>query len=293
MKFAPLVPLAAALLLAACSNNDSAETATDEGMAAGAESTAQAGSSEDARGDSKPSIDPDTPASQFTAMDDAASCLGAAWHFGDDEDKERVRFQFAKLIGGGKFHSITDSFARKDYIASLEQDVASRVAAFEDKRLYSFTTEVGDDPYREYNFDQQGFFDSSKITWGGSARAFSQHEGRGGMPANCVIHWTNGAKWAGPQSNFTVRDEQEARAASAALAARKSAVKVYFHVDDVVQSDTISEWPQVEASIVRIELVDAEGNKLATALPVMSDEEAAAKEAEKGQFCHINPMDCM
>lgn len=293
MKFVLLAPVSAALLLAACTNNDSTDTVAQTDGPDATESPAQGATGENPNGGSKSAIDPDTPASQFGGLEDASTCLGVAWQIGGDKDKDRVRVQFANMIGGDRFARIKDAFAIKDYIASLEQEVEARVAPYATQRLYSFTTKVGDDPYREYNLENQSFFDSSDIIWGSSARVFTQQGGGGGTPAHCVIHWTNGGKWAGEKSGFTVRDEQEARAASAALAARKSAVKVYFHVDDVDQSKTMSEWPQVEARILRIELVDQQGVKLAKALPLLSDEELAAKVAAEAQYCGRNPLDCM
>lgn len=292
MKFAPLAPLAAALLLAACSNNDPAGSAAADGET---DSPSAVGSAADASSAKKPAtqpkIDPDTPASEFAVLGDATDCLGISWNMGDDEAKDRVRTQYAQMLGGREYDRTTDAFAKKDYMASLEPEIASRVAPYEGKRLYSYTTDVGDDPYREYNFEHKGFFDSSRIIWGGSGRVFSQHEGRGGREAYCYVQFTNGEKWKGPQSQYYVPDEQEARAASAALAARKSAVKVYFHVDDIGKSDTSSNAPQINASMVRIELVDAEGKKLATAVPVKTDEEAAAEKAAASNCFH--PIDCM
>lgn len=287
MKFAPLAPLTVALLLAACSNNDRADSHVKGGSSTPANAAA-ADAETDTNFDAKPTIDPDTPASQFAVLDDATDCLGISWHYSDDEGKDRVRVQFAQLIDGDKMKRTTDVFAKKDYVASLESVIESRVAPYGGKRLYSLTTEVGDDPYREYNFEKQSFFDSSKLTWGGGGRVYSQHEGRGGQPGVCVVQFTNGKMW---DSEFIVRDEGEARAASAALAARNSAVKVYFHVDTIGTSQSIAEWPQVNARIVRIELVDADGIMLARGLPKLSEDEAAAAENNQDD-CHINPLNC-
>lgn len=278
-----IAPLAAALLLAAC-GSDNSDTATSEAPASERQDPVAEGSSERMQPVSK--LDPDTPASEFVAIENATACLGVAWGLADESGKQLARDQLALVIDGNRFQKITDPFAKNDALKEIEPEAVRLAEPFAGKRFITYTTKPREDSFREYNFDKQGFFDSSGLTWN-SNMVYTEGTGRGGR---CVFSIKNREEWA---NQFTVKDEAQARAASAGLAAKTAVVRFYMHVDSVVASDSIAEWPQLNTTLLRAEILDTNDTLLARAYPMISSADAQKLKEAKEEACAYDPVSCM
>ena len=206
---------------------------------------------------------PDTPADQFMAMVTTQDCLGLYAALATEDARPRAVAQFAAMEDP-KFRNL-EGFARTDAIKAAEGAFDTAVAPMKGKTLFTYTSTSNDD-YREYNMEQKAFFDSTRLTWG-STDPLGASEGNTQLgltkgDGHCVLQLVNTEAW---KSQFKVEDEGQARAADAARQAGNGHVRFYLRA---VEADAASlDWPRVKAEIVRVELVDRDGNFLARAQP--------------------------
>lgn len=208
---------------------------------------------------------PDTPADQFVAMVSTEDCLGLYTVLAPNDGRPRAVAQFAAMEDP-KFRNL-DGFARTDAIKAAEGAFETAVAPMKGKTLFTYTSTSNDD-YREYNMEQKAFFDSTRLTWG-SSDPLGASEGNTQLSltkgdGHCILQLVNTENWKG---QFKVEDEGQARAADAARQAGNGHVRFYLRA---VEADAGTlDWPRVKAEVVRIELVDKDGNFLARAQPTI------------------------
>lgn len=209
--------------------------------------------------------DPETPADQFVVMETTQDCLGIYANLTPSEGKQRAIVEYTAMEDSG-FRKL-EGFARADKVKAMEGPFESAVAPMKGKTLFTYTTSSNDD-YREYNFEKKAFFDSTQLTWGSSdplgASSGNNELGLTKGNGHCVLQLVNTEKWEG---QFKVTDEQQARAADAARQAGNGHVKYYLKAVSADAANNSLDWPRVRAEIVRVELVDNDGNMLARAQP--------------------------
>lgn len=250
------LPLIMIVALSACGKSETPATDT----AATPEPTASTESEAPAA-----STDPETPADQFVAMETTQDCLGIYANLAPADGRQRAVTEFTGMEDLD-FRKL-EGFARADKVKAMDGAFEAAIAPMKGKTLFTYTTTSNDD-YREYDLEEKAFFDSTQMTWG-SSDPFGVSSGNSELglttgDGHCVLQLVNTESW---QGQFKVEDEAQARAADAARLAGNGHVKYYLKAVSADAANNSLDWPRVRAEIVRVELVDKDGNMLARAQP--------------------------
>lgn len=260
MKLSAIATVLIACSLTACGKSESSDPAAEVGASPAAETSDSKASSS--------KVDPDTSADQFVVMDSALSCLGIYANLAPADGKERAIASFA-AIQDANFKSL-DGFARADKIKEVEAPFDAAVAPFKGKTLFTYTSQKSDN-YRQYDMERKAFFDSTGLTWGATNEITGESSGNNRInfynnSGYCVLQLVNTDNW---KNQFKVEDESQARAADEARRNGNGQVKYYLQAVTANKDDTGTDWPRVQAEVVRIELVDGSGKMLARAHPTL------------------------
>lgn len=229
-------------------------------------------------------FDPNTPHDQFMKMDHAIACLGIYSSIAGDEGKEVLATQYSDYHEPDALRKL-DGFAKADYLSSLEEKTQEWTGDYQGNRYFIISTENRRGlPLREYNFNSRSFYDNSGITEGTSLSS-----SRGSGRATCDLTFVNNGQW---KRNFIVEDEEEARKVDAARREGNVIVNVYSYAE-TGKTKVFSTTPHIDASIIRVEFTDNQGNLLAHGKPQMSAEELREEEESRRALCRRDPTRCM
>lgn len=223
---------------------------------------------------------PDTGLTDIANVDTCLAVFGAVATRQGGDVAEEVNARLGFTLDPKGFNAAEGVFAKKDKAAAMAPQVAQLWAPHKDAKFFTFTvtpdaSQNGKTMVNPYNEDGPGFPDMT-----GYLGNIGGHENLAGYWEEAIDtssvgfrHSERGAsyfcnlKFSFPDLWFNwylVPDEAQARAVEAARA--NQTLRVRF--DGVIDSaEVTSDIPQVNTSVLRVHLVDEQGNILATPKP--------------------------
>lgn len=232
------------------------------------------------------------PETGLTDIKDTATCLavfGAVMKRQGGETATEAQAILAKAVDPAAFKGLKDEFARKDKISALAPQIDAMTSPFASAEFFTITIDQRASPRLEiaqpYDSAGPGFRDGSTYLAGGeiapsefggvavsgtggretSTIEYRESDGNGIRTCNVVFNFQD--DW---NHWFIVPDETQARAVEAARASKN--LKLRF--DGVLKSARMESnnainhhAPFLETSVMRVQLVDGQGNILATPKP--------------------------
>ncbi len=204
---------------------------------------------------SEPAIDAAKPSSEFLTMDGTVGCLGVYATVAGEAGIKEVAKQYSSLKEPELFGSL-DGFALADHLTSVEGKAKEWVSPYVGNSYYVLdSTKKTGQLLDAYDFETLSFAQRSAMV--SHERGVRTVRNGQGMAA-CSIEYDNLKTWGG---RYTVTDPNEARLVDQARRDDNLIIKVYAHADSARLHGA---FPGIQASVLRVEFTDKQGNILAT-----------------------------